>query len=374
MTPTVFILVDFLDYKFNNQPNNSNLDWNLKLFGSNHQNLNDYFHEIFENNFSLIPSTESSETANDGIIRVSLDINHPGNITTSTDWNSVISKIILNADPFIDFQSFDSNSDGFLSSSELSINFIFAGNDAAYDGVSSHSVWPHTWCGTYTGTHDNVGLFNCSKNGKYVVAAQMQGDHTSTIGVIAHELGHSIFSLPDLYDTDGSSDGIYFLDLMGTGTWGATPGTDSGSSPVHLSAWSKMKLNHPFTNVENGANSLYKTGESNYKFLKINTPDPKIYYLIEARGNVGSYDEGIKIIDNTYSGGIVVLKVNEYQYTNNIDTNRMVDGVVVTTLPNPTYSQKYFIQNTSSPINLENGGTISTFQTNSSPITFLFSP
>jgi M6 family metalloprotease-like protein len=55
------------------------------------------------------------------------------------------------------------------------------------------------------------------------------------IGVLAHETGHAL-GLPDLYDYDGSSQGIGAWGLMGMGSHAAE------HSPAHLSAWEKEQL------------------------------------------------------------------------------------------------------------------------------------
>jgi sugar lactone lactonase YvrE len=55
------------------------------------------------------------------------------------------------------------------------------------------------------------------------------------IGVLAHETGHAL-GLPDLYDYDGSTQGIGAWGLMGTGSH------SSRYSPAHLSAWEKEQL------------------------------------------------------------------------------------------------------------------------------------
>ncbi|MGH7446769.1 MAG: immune inhibitor A domain-containing protein, partial [Longimicrobiales bacterium] len=55
------------------------------------------------------------------------------------------------------------------------------------------------------------------------------------IGVLAHETGHAL-GLPDLYDYDGSSQGIGAWGLMGTGSHATE------HSPAHLGAWEKEQL------------------------------------------------------------------------------------------------------------------------------------
>jgi M6 family metalloprotease-like protein len=56
-----------------------------------------------------------------------------------------------------------------------------------------------------------------------------------SIGVLAHETGHAL-GLPDLYDYDGSSQGIGAWGLMGTGSH------STEHSPAHLGAWEKEQL------------------------------------------------------------------------------------------------------------------------------------
>src|SRR5256712_3836672 len=60
----------------------------------------------------------------------------------------------------------------------------------------------------------------------------------SPLGVSVHEFGHDL-GLPDLYDTDYSSDGAGIWDVMSEGAWNGAP---RGSSPPMFSAWSKIRL------------------------------------------------------------------------------------------------------------------------------------
>jgi M6 family metalloprotease-like protein len=55
------------------------------------------------------------------------------------------------------------------------------------------------------------------------------------VGVLAHETGHAL-GMPDLYDYDGSSQGIGAWGLMGTGSHATE------HSPAHLGAWEKEQL------------------------------------------------------------------------------------------------------------------------------------
>ena len=69
------------------------------------------------------------------------------------------------------------------------------------------------------------------------------------IGVLAHETGHAL-GLPDLYDYDGSSQGIGAWGLMGTGSHATE------HSPAHLGAWGKEQLGWVTVASVEGADSV----------------------------------------------------------------------------------------------------------------------
>lgn len=69
------------------------------------------------------------------------------------------------------------------------------------------------------------------------------------VGVLAHETGHAL-GLPDLYDYDGTSQGIGAWGLMGTGSHSAL------HSPAHLSAWEKEQLGWVRVNAISAADTL----------------------------------------------------------------------------------------------------------------------
>jgi M6 family metalloprotease-like protein len=137
----------------------------------------------------------------------------------------------LFANGTIDAASLDQDGDGYIDA----IDIIHSGYGAEFSGdpdrIWSHkSNLPTVWTSASTGLmvsdyHTEPALFGTS------------GNQITTIGVICHETGH-FFGLPDLYDTDGSSEGAGSWCLMAN-SWGF--GGD-GSHPPHPSAWSKIFL------------------------------------------------------------------------------------------------------------------------------------
>ena len=64
----------------------------------------------------------------------------------------------------------------------------------------------------------------------------------ATIGVMAHELGHAYFDLPDLYDTSAIGEGIGAFGLMGGGSWGKNHQVKKPGQHPYISAHGQRKL------------------------------------------------------------------------------------------------------------------------------------
>ena len=116
---------------------------------------------------------------------------------------------------------------GSLQADELSIIIVLAGYENSYGGSASKlpSVWGHAWSlpdeaaptldGTIVGTGSQWHGYQMF--GEHHAIVSRPSDHTATIGLVAHEMGHAFGFLPDLYDTDGTSDGIGRWGVMGFG-------------------------------------------------------------------------------------------------------------------------------------------------------------
>ncbi|HET9441007.1 MAG TPA: M6 family metalloprotease domain-containing protein, partial [Longimicrobiales bacterium] len=99
------------------------------------------------------------------------------------------------------------------------------------------AIWPHRAAMPPMDTNDPSARGGTIKIADYVIlpAVDPQSCGPMHIGVLAHETGHAL-GLPDLYDYDGSTQGIGAWGLMGTGSHSAR------YSPAHLSAWEKEQL------------------------------------------------------------------------------------------------------------------------------------
>jgi M6 family metalloprotease-like protein len=116
----------------------------------------------------------------------------------------------------------------------------------------------------------------------YILQPAVGGGNSCTpsqimpIGTVAHETGHG-FGLPDLYDTDGPSEGIGQWGLMASGSF------TSGLSPSRMEAWSLNELGwvtlRPIT----------PTGTATYSFNAAPLSDTAYYVRVQGSNPRGEY-------------------------------------------------------------------------------------
>ncbi|MDF1881562.1 M6 family metalloprotease domain-containing protein [Sulfurimonas sp. MAG313] len=321
--PLLIIQVEFTDYSFNS----STQVWNQKLFGTQTGELNNYFLEISQNTFMFEAAKETEGTTNDGIIRVSLNFKHPDSGTDN--FQAIAIPAIEMADAYINFAQYDINKNKRIETKELQIMFLVAGGENA-TGIHP-SIWAHQF---YI---ENVNLDDVSlmqvNGGSYTAFGERHFSITGTdasIGIIAHELGHGVFNLEDLYDFDGSSEGIGNFGLMGSGSWGLKNDEYPGETPVHMIAWSKIKSKFLLSKqISTTTNNLQVQGttSSTYQPIRINTQRAGEYFLLEYRAPLG-YDQGLFILeDKVFPGGLAIWHIDENQNDNSQDNSRLVDLV-----------------------------------------------
>jgi M6 family metalloprotease-like protein len=287
---------------------NSDSAWNSEIFGTGNS-VNSYYKEVSNNKFWFLPATETSGTANDGIVDVTLNYPHPnsGGSTGSAN-QKIVSDALTAANASVDFAIYDTNNDGYLSTDELHVVTIVAGHETSYDG-STPSVWGHHWSlfgSVPPVVLDTKTIGEYSKLGGYVQIGEMQGSHMATIGILCHELGHDL-GLPDLYDTSNISSGLGIHSIMAAGSWGFTSGNYQGNTPTHFDAWSKMYLG--FATVteasQTGSNTIKSdTGD----VYRVSTSNPLDYFLVENR-EISGYDAGLA--NYNPHGGIAIFHIDE---------------------------------------------------------------
>ncbi len=325
--------------------------WANKMFGTSDGQMNHYLAETTYSKYQFTPASETSGCTNDGVITVNIPENHPN--TQKNSWSCHASKAITEVDSYVNFASYDTDNNGKLSVTELQVIFMVAGGESASSINTPGGIWGMATAllcdvnedGDYadeSGEHgitlDNVRLLGLTssvfgQNG-FSQFGERQGSSSTntwdaTIGVMAHELGHAYFGLPDLYDTSETGAGIGAFGLMGSGVWGRKLYSEKGgSTPVHLSAWSKENISAcvPQT-VDNGTNNItlpavYKNidNASSCGIYKATTSTSGEYFLFENRSS-GGYDKGLNylLLDNSsiytvgssYTGGLAIWHVKD---------------------------------------------------------------
>ncbi|MEG3695232.1 M6 family metalloprotease domain-containing protein [Vibrio coralliirubri] len=212
-------------------------DFQSTIFGENQQSVQDYFLKNSYGNYKVVPAKENQGTKNDGVIDVTLGIDHPNCHSKSerncqSKLNNVFTKAYEALDVDFNLSQYDYNNDGSIDSQELSVMFVFAGNDKSSGTRKTPTIWPHKFA------HRTVEI-DGKRISAYCLFADYQDDHQSTMGVIAHELGHLMLGLPDLYSYKHNGS-IGHWGLMGGGSWGSKPSDQyAGETPVNMLAWSK---------------------------------------------------------------------------------------------------------------------------------------
>src|SRR3972149_704045 len=291
-------------------------------------NINDYFNKASYGKGTLQPANESYGTSNNGVIGwVNLGYPHPDTGSNTGSKNQKITKdAITAADPYINYASFDTNGDGYVDANELAIVVIVAGYERSYSSSYSPTVWGHKW--SISGSHkadsvivgaDHNGAGGYAQFGE-IHRSSSSDAHQATMGIMVHELGHLIFSLPDLYDTDYSSEGIGYFSVMAAGSWGrSTSNSYPGETPVLPDAWSKYRLGWVDGTVGSGDTSVVAAGfalaTSSNSVYKLTTNSSNEYFLIENRQTTG-YDRGLERISSGI-GGLAIWHIEDSKTSNN---------------------------------------------------------
>ena len=317
--PLLILLVDFKDVQIAYES-----DWAALVFGAG-RSVKTFYSETSGEKINIVPAQESytgAGAANDGVVHVALNYNHPnaGSETITRD-------AIKAADTYVDFASYDKNNDKKISPGELHILVVCAGYEGSY-GNYTPAVW---------GYHHSDGSFG-SADGKtittYMQIGERQAGHMATIGIICHELGHD-FGLPDLYAADGqTSRGLGGFSLMANGSWGWKPGSGGdayqGMTPVLMDAYCLELLSlfpvEPLSPGQSYSRTVKSISTGDKNILRVNIPGSKEYFLIENR-QPEMNDLAMKdYMSGAAQGGVAVYRIN----TN--FRNNYIDGEQVTIL------------------------------------------
>jgi M6 family metalloprotease-like protein len=153
------------------------------------------------------------------------------------------------ADPTVDFTQFDNDGPDGIPNSGDDDGFVdvvaFYQSEVAGSCIAipdNNHVWPHRWVLASSFATADVGFGGSPILVRdYMIQSAVGGEsgcneaRPLAIGTSSHELGHAL-GLPDLYDTDGNTEGIGSWGLMGSGNW------TTQFSPARMMSWSLNDL------------------------------------------------------------------------------------------------------------------------------------
>lgn len=216
-------------------------------------------------------------------------------LSGSKNYNDVMTNLISQVDPHINFANYDSNNDGFIDG----LITIYAGPDDLSNGNSD--LWYFRWLQspqltTNDGTKISSGQF-LSEEGHYFV--------------FCHEMGHEL-GLPDLYDVNGSAGGTQ----AGCGLWsvmhGWTPA--EGVKPPYQDAWCRTRLRwvdpvelpslSSLTSLTVNRATSASPDNTVYKIWR-NGALGREYFLVEYRDSTHHFDDSLP------NSGLLIWHIDE---------------------------------------------------------------
>ena len=240
-TDLLFIMVDFTDQACTFTP----AQMETNMFGggaSGPGDLDDYFDEISYGSLQLAGNVVGDGGGTTACVHLANNRDFYNNDGSNPDGDDdLVREAIANVDPGVDFSQYDNDGDGTIDA----LGIIYAGggaHDGCATGSNTDNLWPHSGGlanpgPTVSADGKTVNPFIINSEVTYALSNPSNCNQIQTIGLFAHELGHSL-GLPDLYDTDvgSASSGVSWWSAMASQFLSTTNNADS---PPHYDPWSK---------------------------------------------------------------------------------------------------------------------------------------
>ena len=270
--------------------------WANSLFGDEGNTMKNYFKKMSKDNFWWEPVEETYGEENNGVVYVTLEMQHPVAISGQpASIGAARIPALQAAAEYVDFAKYDTDGNGGLSWEELTVVYICGGRSTKIDySPTGYNIWgvhsfqsPGTdWYASING----VRVMARQDEAKYCAVGEMSYDGKPIgFGTIAHELGH-VLGANDLY-TRGTNavwcGGPGDIALQGGGSaLGKLKGVRDGEAPAAIDPYYLLQYGFEKAEVaQDGTYTLYsrESDKGEYNIIKISTANPKEYYLIENR-------------------------------------------------------------------------------------------
>lgn len=304
-TSTTYSVRDFQQLSFGDDPENVSGPGSMK----------EYYQEASYGKLNL----SGGEAGVQGWVTADHGHDYYGGFKPDYETASLAREAVAKVDSDVDFSQYDNDNDGEVGG----LIVIHQGPGAEMSGDSA-DIWSHQW--SFTGA--GMPAYE-TDDGVYINSYSLQpetgrnGKQTS-VGVLVHETGH-LLGMTDLYDYDGSSEGIGSWGLMGSGSWNGI--NRLGDSPAHPVAYHKLMMG--WTNASNQPlNESMATLDpySNHSQVLQWRDNPNgvevggegEYFLATNRG-YGGFDAALP------GEGVIITHIDETQTDNDNETRKLVD-------------------------------------------------
>lgn len=313
------ILVEFSDQKITTTPD----EWRRLVFSVDNPSVNQFFTDSSQGKLFFIPIVEHSGIANDGVLQVALDMKHPnnGSVLKPETYEGIYNAIKKAADG-LSFEALDRNGDKTLEADEVIWLVVFAGYEDLYKktGENASSGFSHD-----LRNYDRIQGYRVTDfvqvGELYYEDPWLGQSGITTHGILTHEIGH-IVGLPDLYDTDYSSQGVGLFSLMGNGDKLFYQSGKMGEAPSDLDPWSKIYLGFvkPTVISASGTYQLASNQWGTSDIILVPTEVTGEYFLVENR-QLKNEDKGLSLF--SANGGVLIWHIDENMLFKRLNENKV---------------------------------------------------
>jgi M6 family metalloprotease-like protein len=283
--------------------------WNAAIFDAKGKTVAAFYRDNSFGRVSIVPVANKQPGSPAGVVTVALKQKHPDcenkcKYATEIAW---VNLALEGAAQHVDFAALDADRDGTISVDEALVYFILAGYETAAAKRLTPSIWAHRLGGP------GVSVAG-KKIDNWAVSGEMYDESNRLgIGTIAHEMGHAMGGLPDLYDIGKYNAGLGAFSVMSYGSWGADKNERRGTTPVGMDAWSRLYLGWSSPQYPpNGAQVTLESGLAvpGSAILMMNPAiSTSEYWLAENRQPIG-WDAGLHATLDSWKGGVLIQHID----------------------------------------------------------------